>query len=89
MNKDATDKNHNTLDTIKTFPTMLKLISGILVGCASYSDVYNNCYVEDEINSSKQSCNNTTNNNQWKVPTLPEIARKVAMLEMRQLDEKQ
>jgi hypothetical protein len=28
-------------------------------------------------------------NNQLKVPTLPEIARKVAKLEHRQLDEKQ
>ncbi len=87
MNKDATDKSHNTLDTIKTFLTMLKLISGTLVGGASYSDANNNCYVEDEMNSSKHSCNNTTNNNQWKVPTLPKIAQKVARREKRQLDE--
>ena len=84
MNKDATDTNPHTLDTNKTFPTMLKLISGTLVGGANYSDIYDN-----EMNSPIQSHNNTTNNNQLKVPTLPEIARKVAKLEKTQLDEKQ
>ena len=84
MNKDATDTNPHTLDTNKTFPTMLKLISGTLVGGANYSDIYKN-----EMNSSTLTCNNRTNNNQLKVPTLPEIAKKVAKLEKRQLDEKQ
>jgi len=41
------------------------------------------------MNSPIQSNNNTTNNNQLKVPTLPEIARKVAKLEKTQFDEKQ
>jgi hypothetical protein len=63
---------------------MLKLISGTLVGGANYSDVYDN-----EMNLPTQSCNNTTNNNKLKEPTLPEIARKVAKLEKTQLDEKQ
>ena len=35
MNKNATDTNPHTLDTNKTFPTMLKLISGTLVGGAN------------------------------------------------------
>jgi hypothetical protein len=73
LNKDAADKVHHTPDSSKTFPTMLKLISGTLVGGANYSDIYYN-----EMNSPIQSHNNTTNNNQLKVPTLPEIARKVA-----------
>jgi hypothetical protein len=63
---------------------MIKLISGTFVGGANYSDTYNN-----EMNSPIQSRNNTTNNNQLKVPILPEIARKVAKLEKTQLDEKQ
>ena len=71
LNKDAADKEHHTPDSSKTFPTMLKLISGTLVGGANYSDIYKN-----EMNSSTQPCNNRTNNNQLKVPTLPEIARK-------------
>ena len=75
LNKDAADKEHHTPDSSKTFPTMLKLISGTLVGGANYSDIYDN-----EINSPIQTHNNTTNNNQLKVPTLPEIARNVAKL---------
>ena len=78
MNKDATDTNPHTLDTNKTFPTMLKLISNTLVGGANYSDIY-----ENEMSSSTQPCNNRTNNNQLKVPTLPEIARKVAKLKKK------
>ena len=77
-------QTQSTTHLSKTFPTMLKLISGTLVGGANYSDIYNN-----EMNLTIQSGNNTTNNNQLKVPTLPEIARKVAKLEKTQLDEKQ
>jgi hypothetical protein len=84
LNKDAADTEHHTPDSSKTFPTMLKLINGTLVGGANYSDIYDN-----EMNLPIQSRNNTTNNNQLKVPTLPEIARKVAKLEKTQLDEKQ
>ncbi len=84
LNKDAADTEHHTLDSRKTFPTMLKLISGTFVGGANYSDIYDN-----EMNSPIQSRNNTTNNNQLKVPTLPKIARKMAKLEKTQLYEKQ
>ena len=83
LNKDAIDTDHHTPDSNKTLPTMLKLISGTLVGGANYSDIYDN-----EMNLPTQS-RNTTNNNKLKVPTLPEIARKVAKLEKTQLDEKQ
>jgi hypothetical protein len=34
------DGDHGTEETIKTFPTMLKLISGTLVGGVKYSDLY-------------------------------------------------
>jgi hypothetical protein len=84
VNKDATDTNPHTLDTNKTFPTMLKLIRGTLVGGANYSDIYNN-----KMSSPTLSRKKIKNNNQLKVPTLPEIARKVAKLEKTQLDEKQ
>jgi hypothetical protein len=84
LNKDAAATEHHTPESSKTIPTMLKLISGTLVGGASYSDVYDN-----EINLPIQLRNKTTNNNQLKVPTLTEIARKVAKLEKTQLDEKQ
>jgi hypothetical protein len=84
LNKDAIDTDHHTPDSNKTFPIMLKLISGTLVGGVNYSDIYDN-----EMNSPTQSRNNTMNKNELKVPTLPEIARKVAKLEKTQLDEKQ
>ncbi len=84
LNKDAADTEHHTPDSSKTFPTMLKPINGTLVGGANYSDIYDN-----EMNLPIQSRNNTMNNNQSKVPTLPEIARKVAKLEKTQLVEKQ
>ena len=41
------------------------------------------------MNSPTLSRNKTTNNNQSKVPNLPEIARKMAKLEKTQLNEKQ
>ncbi len=84
LNKDAADTEHHTPESSKTPPTMLTLISGTLVGGANYSDIYDN-----EMNTPIQSRNNTTNNNQLNVPTLPEIARKVSKLEKTQLDEKQ
>ncbi len=34
------DSDHGTEETIKTFPTMLKLMSGSLVGSVKYSDLY-------------------------------------------------
>ena len=74
----------------QTYPTMLKLISGTLVGSANYSDIYLDHFYEDDINSS--STNDTKprkqDNHTRNVPTLPEIARKVEKLEKIQLDEK-
>jgi hypothetical protein len=71
---------------------MLKLISGTLIGGVKYSDIYIKAN-EDEDTS---STNDYVNNNDMgqdktihKIPTLPEIAQKVARLEKNQLDEKQ
>ena len=87
-----TDVYQRTEDTIKTFPTMLKLISGTLVGGVKYSDIY----IESDEDEDTSSTDDYVNNNdkghdktQRKIPTLPQIARKVARLEKTQLNEKQ
>jgi len=70
---------------------MLKLISGSLVGGANYNEIYLDPDEEDAFNSC--STNDIDTRNKAKdtknVPTLPEIARKVAKLQKIQLDEKQ
>jgi hypothetical protein len=40
LNSDDVNGDISTMHTIQTFPTMLKLISGTLVGVANYSDIY-------------------------------------------------
>ncbi len=42
LNATNIDDDHRTEDTMKTFPTLLKLISGLLVGDVKYSDIYIN-----------------------------------------------
>ena len=71
---------------------MLKLISGMLVGGVKYSDIY----IESDEDEDTSSTDDYVNNNdkghdktQHKIPTLPQIAWKVARLEKTQLDEKQ
>jgi hypothetical protein len=66
-----------------------------LVGGTNYSDIYVSSEIEDD-DMSKTSNNSTSttgidhsNDHHRKVPTLQEIARKVARLEKMQLDEKQ
>ena len=70
---------------------MLKLISGALVGGVNYNEIYLDPDEEDAFNSC--STNDTDTRNKAtvakKVPTLPEIARKVAKLQKIQLDKKQ
>ncbi len=70
---------------IQTYPTMLKLISGSLVG--GYFDLDD----EDAFNSRSTSDSDTRKQEKdaKNVPTLPEIARKVAKLQTIQLDKKQ
>jgi len=88
------DSDHGTEETIKTFPTMLKLIRGTLVGGVKYSDLYIDSD-EDEYTSSTSSSVNKSDKDHGKkkakrnIPTLPQIARKVARLEKKQLYEKQ
>ncbi len=71
---------------------MLKLIKGTLVGGADFSEIYIDHGDEDEVNSCSENNNKEgkgENTNKRKVPTLSEIARKVARLQKTQLDEKQ
>ncbi len=92
LNSNNINSDHGTEDTIKTFPTMLKLISGTLVGGVKYSDIY----IDSDEDEDTSSTNDYVNNNdkgqdktQHKIPTLPQIAQKAARLEKTQLDEKQ
>jgi hypothetical protein len=76
--------------TSKTSPTMLKLISGALIGGVSYEEIYMDTDIDDKTNP-PTTTNYTSvekNTNIHKIPTLPETARKVARLEKRKLDKK-
>ncbi len=86
-----TNDGQSTHQTSKTFPTMLKLISGALIGGVNYEEIYMDSEIDDKTNPPI-----TTNNmgvdqhtNIHKLPTLPETAREVASLEKRKLDKKQ
>ena len=73
---------------------MLKLIGGTLVGGVKYSDLYIDSDEDKDTSSTYSYVTNNDkghdkNNIQHKIPTLPQIARKVAKLEKTQLDEKQ
>jgi hypothetical protein len=71
---------------------MLKLISGTLVGGVKYSDLYIDSNENEDITSSSSLVNEKDHGKRPKenrIPTLPQIARKVAKLKKTQLDEKQ
>jgi hypothetical protein len=73
---------------------MLKLINGTLVGCVKYSDLYNDLEENEDTSSTCRHANESdrdyyTKKMQCKIPTLPQVARRVARLEKTQLDEKQ
>jgi hypothetical protein len=73
---------------------MLKLIGETLVGGVKYSDLYIDSDEDKDTSSTYSYVTNNDkghdkNNIQHKIPTLPQIARKVAKLEKTQLDEKQ
>ena len=94
LNSTNDDSDQKTEESFKTFPTMLRLINGTLVGCIKYSDLYNE--LEDNEDSSSTSSHtyesdidHSMKKLQHKIPTLTQIARKVARLEKTQLDEKQ
>jgi hypothetical protein len=84
--------DHPTQQQHETFPTMLKLISGTLVGSADFSEIYIEPGDEDKVNSCSENDHEKgkgEDHTKKKVPTLPEIAQKVARLQKTQLDEKQ
>ena len=84
--------HHEQDEMIKTFPTMLKLISGTLVGGVKYSDLYIDSDENEEITSANSLVSKKDHRKRPKehrIPTLHQIARKVAKLEKTQLDEKQ
>ncbi len=46
LNSNDFDSDHETEETIKTFPTMLKLVAGTLVGSINYSDLYDDKFLQ-------------------------------------------
>ena len=69
----------------KTFPVMLKLISGSLVGETEYSHIYNMEDQDDDPDVQEQS----SALDECPVPTLQSIACKIAHKEGKMMDEKQ
>ena len=79
LNANNINDDHRTEDTVKTFPTMLKLISGTLVGGVKYSDIYIKSDEDEDTSSTDDYVNNNDKGHdktQHKIPTLPQIARK-------------
>ena len=60
MNSDDVNGDISTMHTIQTLPTMLKLISGTLVGGANYSDIYIDSDVKDVLEKLSTINNETT-----------------------------
>ena len=87
-NSDSKNDNVPKQPKIQTYPTILKLISGTLVGGANYNEIHLDPDDEDAFNSCSTNDIDTRNKakNTKNVPTLPEIARKVAKLQKIQLD---
>jgi len=89
FNSNDFDSDHGTEETIKTFPTMLKLVAGTLVGSVIYSDLYDDFDNEEDTSSTSSYKDHDRTKKQRKIPSLLQIAQKVARLEKTQLDEKQ
>jgi len=92
FNNDFLVDNHEQEDMIKSFPTMLKLISGTLVGGVKYSDLYIDSDEFDDISCTSTFVNEEDHSRKSEhniIPTLSQVARKVARLEKTKLDEKQ
>jgi hypothetical protein len=49
MSSDSTNDGQSMLQTSKTFPTMLKLISGALIGGVNYKEIYMDSEINDKI----------------------------------------
>jgi hypothetical protein len=80
---DGENEDNPEQNKIQTYPTILNLICGSLVGGANYNDIYLDPDDEDVLNSCSTSDSDTrTQERDTKnVPTLPEIARKLAKLQ--------
>jgi hypothetical protein len=91
MSLDSTNDGQSTQQTSKTFPAMLKLISGALIGGVNYKEIYMDSEIDDKTNPPITTNNMGVdkNTNIHKIKTLPETARKVARLEKSKLNEKQ
>lgn len=92
FNNDFLVDNHEQEDMIKSFPTMLKLISGTLVGGVKYSDLHLDSDEIDDISCTSTFVNEEDHSRKSEhniIPTLSQVARKVARLEKTKLDEKQ
>ncbi len=78
--EEVTNQTKIPLNQNRTYLTMLKLISSALVGWTNYCDIYMASDMgEDYRSRAKKGENNIT------VPTLQEVARKVAHLEKQNL----
>jgi hypothetical protein len=85
MSSDLINDGQSMQQTSKPFPTMLKLISGALIGGVNYKEIYMDSEIDDKTNPPITTNNMGVdqNTNTHKIPTLPETARKVARLEKR------
>ena len=57
LNATSFGSDQKTEESIKTFPTMLKLINGTLVGCMKYSDLYNDLEENEDTSSTSSHAN--------------------------------
>ncbi len=80
LSSDSTNDGQSTQQTSKTFPTMLKLTSGTLIGGVNYKEIYMDSDIDEKTNPPATTNNMDVdqNTNIHKIPTLPETARKVA-----------
>ena len=90
----ATTNETNTADSInireRSYPAMLKLISGSLVGDSKYAEIYAQLELdEQEQPTAQQSSSSDSETSEPTIPTLQDIARKVAKIEGKELDERQ
>jgi hypothetical protein len=50
LSSDKNSDGQSTQEAVKTFPTMLKLISGALIGGVNYEDICMDTDLDDELN---------------------------------------
>ena len=91
LSSDSTNDGQSMQQISKTFHTMLKLISGALIGGVNYKEINMDSEIDDKTDPPTTTNNMGVDQNTiiHKIPTLPETARKVARIEKRKLDKKQ